>query len=165
MASDRPGFRSDIEGLRGLAILLVVGFHAGVSWLAGGYVGVDVFFVVSGYFITGLLAREISASGDVDLSEFFARRARRLVNAFTRTQRRRVAFADCRSARSVPLRGWLRLANCRGRGRSRPGGGGQIGPSTATRPAATPPESEVGRTRPRVALSLPCAADCPDPSR
>ncbi|HXD48013.1 MAG TPA: acyltransferase family protein [Gemmatimonadaceae bacterium] len=82
MASDRPGFRPDIEGLRGLAILLVVGFHAGVSWLAGGYVGVDVFFVLSGYFITGLLAREVATSGDVDLSEFFARRARRLLPAF-----------------------------------------------------------------------------------
>jgi peptidoglycan/LPS O-acetylase OafA/YrhL len=82
MASDRPGFRPDIEGLRGLAILLVVGFHAGVSRLAGGYVGVDVFFVISGYFITRMLAHEVGATGDVDVSDFFARRARRLLPAF-----------------------------------------------------------------------------------
>ncbi|MFI5228757.1 MAG: acyltransferase family protein [Gemmatimonadales bacterium] len=82
MASDRPGFRPDIEGLRGLAILLVVGFHAGVSWLAGGFVGVDVFFVISGYFITRMLAREVSETGDIDVGDFFARRARRLLPAF-----------------------------------------------------------------------------------
>src|SRR5437763_1648519 len=82
MVPERPGFRSDIEGLRGLAILLVVAFHAGVSWTAGGFVGVDVFFVLSGFFITGLLAREVATTGDVDLSEFYARRARRLLPAF-----------------------------------------------------------------------------------
>ena len=82
MSSERADFRSDIEGLRGLAILLVVLFHAGVSRLAGGYVGVDVFFVLSGFFITGLLAREVAATGDVDLPEFYARRARRLLPAF-----------------------------------------------------------------------------------
>ena len=47
--------RADIEGLRALAILLVVGSHAGMPWLAGGFVGVDVFFVLSGFLITGLL--------------------------------------------------------------------------------------------------------------
>jgi len=82
MSSERADFRSDIEGLRGLAILLVVLFHAGISRLAGGYVGVDVFFVLSGFFITGLLAREIAATGDIDLPEFYARRARRLLPAF-----------------------------------------------------------------------------------
>ena len=81
MTSSRPGFRSDIEGLRGVAILLVVAFHAGMPWLAGGYVGVDVFFVLSGFLITGLLAREVEATGDIDLSEFYARRARRLLPA------------------------------------------------------------------------------------
>ncbi|MDB4878343.1 MAG: acyltransferase 3 [Gemmatimonadetes bacterium] len=81
MSSDRPGFRPDIEGMRGAAILLVVGFHAGVSWLAGGYVGVDIFFVLSGYLITGLLVRELRRTGDVDLAEFYARRALRLLPA------------------------------------------------------------------------------------
>jgi peptidoglycan/LPS O-acetylase OafA/YrhL len=76
------GFRPDIEGIRGAAILLVVAFHASVQWLAGGYVGVDVFFVLSGFLITGVLAREVIATGDVDLTEFYARRARRLLPAF-----------------------------------------------------------------------------------
>jgi peptidoglycan/LPS O-acetylase OafA/YrhL len=74
-------FRGDIEGLRGIAILLVVAFHAGVWWLAGGFVGVDVFFVLSGYLISGLLARELATRGDVDLTNFYARRAQRLLPA------------------------------------------------------------------------------------
>jgi peptidoglycan/LPS O-acetylase OafA/YrhL len=82
MTPDRPGFRSDIEGLRGLAILLVVAFHAGVSRLAGGFVGVDVFFVLSGFFITLSLAREVERRGDVDLSAFYTKRAQRLLPAF-----------------------------------------------------------------------------------
>lgn len=82
MTPERPAFRSDIEGLRGAAILLVVAFHAGVARLAGGFVGVDVFFVLSGYFITGALAREVDARGTVDLNAFYARRAQRLLPAF-----------------------------------------------------------------------------------
>ncbi len=82
MSAERPAYRSDIQGLRGVAILLVVAYHAGVASLAGGYVGVDVFFVISGYLITGLLARELEATGDIDLIEFYARRARRLLPAF-----------------------------------------------------------------------------------
>lgn len=79
MASSRPAFRSDIEGLRGVAILLVVLFHAGVSWLSGGFVGVDVFFVLSGYFITGLLVREQDETGGVNLTAFWGRRSLRLM--------------------------------------------------------------------------------------
>jgi peptidoglycan/LPS O-acetylase OafA/YrhL len=67
MPPEQPSFRADIEGLRGVAILLVVLFHAGVPALAGGFVGVDVFFVLSGFFITGLLVRERETSGEVDL--------------------------------------------------------------------------------------------------
>lgn len=79
--AERSAFRPDIEGLRGIAILLVVGFHAGVSALAGGFVGVDIFFVLSGYFITGMLAREMSDTGGVNVTEFYGRRAIRLLPA------------------------------------------------------------------------------------
>src|SRR5205809_5006958 len=74
-------FRPDLEGLRGIAILLVVLFHARVPALTGGFVGVDVFFVLSGYFITGLLMREREGTGDVRLGEFYGRRALRLLPA------------------------------------------------------------------------------------
>jgi len=79
MSPQRPDFRPDLEGLRGVAILLVVLFHAGVTRLAGGFAGVDVFFVMSGFFITGLLARETSETGGINLSEFYAKRALRLL--------------------------------------------------------------------------------------
>lgn len=75
-------FRPDIEGLRALAVLLVVVAHAGVPGLAGGYIGVDVFFVISGFLITRLLQTEQQRSGSIDVVAFYARRARRLLPAF-----------------------------------------------------------------------------------
>ncbi|WP_133501217.1 acyltransferase family protein [Cognatilysobacter terrigena] len=77
----KPGFRPDIEGLRALAIVLVVACHAGLPGFAGGFIGVDVFFVISGYVITRLLVSEWAANGRVDFTAFYARRARRLVPA------------------------------------------------------------------------------------
>jgi peptidoglycan/LPS O-acetylase OafA/YrhL len=77
----QPAYRPDIEGLRGIAILMVVAFHAGVPALAGGFVGVDVFFVLSGFFITAMLARELDERGEVDVNAFYARRALRLLPA------------------------------------------------------------------------------------
>ena len=71
--------RADIEGLRAIAVLAVLLFHAGVPGLAGGYVGVDVFFVVSGFLITSLLVTEKESSGSISLSSFYARRVRRLL--------------------------------------------------------------------------------------
>lgn len=70
---------AEIEGLRAVAVVLVVLYHLGVGRLAGGYVGVDVFFVVSGFLITGLLLREIEQAGSVSLAGFWARRIRRIV--------------------------------------------------------------------------------------
>ena len=76
-----PTFRPDIEGLRGVAVLLVVACHCAIPWTTGGFIGVDVFFVLSGYLITGLLAAEQRAARRVDLVGFYARRARRLLPA------------------------------------------------------------------------------------
>ncbi len=73
--------RDDLQGLRGIAILLVVLAHAGVPFLTGGFVGVDVFFVLSGFLITGLLLAQIEAKGRVSLREFYVRRARRILPA------------------------------------------------------------------------------------
>ncbi|HEX3804967.1 MAG TPA: acyltransferase family protein [Solirubrobacteraceae bacterium] len=77
--------RLDLQGLRAVAVLLVALDHANVPFLRGGYVGVDVFFVLSGYFITGLLLREGvfggSASGRISIPKFYARRARRILPA------------------------------------------------------------------------------------
>ncbi len=78
-AHDPRRHRTDIEGLRFLAVALVVAFHAGVPWLRGGYVGVDVFFVISGFLITGLLVEELGRRGTLSFTGFYARRARRLL--------------------------------------------------------------------------------------
>jgi len=75
------GFRPDIEGLRGIAVLVVVLFHAGLAGVGGGFVGVDVFFVISGFLITGLLLREHDRTGRIAFLPFYARRARRLLPA------------------------------------------------------------------------------------
>lgn len=75
----RHAYRADIDGLRALSILLVVGFHSGLGIVAGGFVGVDVFFVLSGYLITGLLVAEHQRTGRISLLNFFARRIRRLL--------------------------------------------------------------------------------------
>ncbi|GBE67524.1 acyltransferase [Mycobacterium sp. MFM001] len=74
-------FRGDIEGLRAVAVLAVVLFHADVPGVGGGYIGVDVFFVISGFLITGLLWREASSTGTVRLGRFYGARARRLLPA------------------------------------------------------------------------------------
>lgn len=77
----RSCFRPDIEGLRGVAVLLVVAYHARVLGFHGGYVGVDVFFVLSGYLISGLLVREFEQKGSITFHRFYSRRVRRLLPA------------------------------------------------------------------------------------
>ncbi len=72
-------FRPDIQGLRAIAVTLVVLYHAGVPHITGGYVGVDVFFVISGFLITGQLVREVGKHGGISLRNFYAGRVRRLL--------------------------------------------------------------------------------------
>ena len=83
-AGTAPGdrrFRPDVEGLRAVAVVLVVLYHANVPRITGGYVGVDVFFVISGFVITGLLLRERAATGHTSILAFYARRCRRIIPA------------------------------------------------------------------------------------
>jgi hypothetical protein len=80
------GFRPDIEGLRGLSVALVVAYHATTLsnspfQLNGGFIGVDVFFVLSGFLLTGLLLREHEREGRISFSAFYARRIRRILPA------------------------------------------------------------------------------------
>ena len=79
--SPESRFRGDIQGLRGIAVAFVLLFHASIPGFKGGFVGVDIFFVLSGYLITGNLLREIKKTGRVRFREFYARRIRRLLPA------------------------------------------------------------------------------------
>ena len=80
-AGPASGFRLDIQGLRAIAVMLVVLCHAGMPLFAGGYVGVDVFFVISGFLITGWLVRRVEQEGRVPFAAFYAARARRILPA------------------------------------------------------------------------------------
>ncbi|MBD0674329.1 acyltransferase, partial [Streptomyces sp. CBMA156] len=93
----RTAFRPDIEGLRGVAVLSVLAFHSAVPGLTGGFVGVDVFFVISGFLITGLLVGR-----PLGLWDFAARRARRILPAAATVL---VATAVAGGALLDPLRG------------------------------------------------------------
>ena len=74
-------YRPALDGLRAVAVYLVVLFHAGSSWFSGGYIGVDVFFVLSGFLVTQLLLRDITGRGQIGFGRFYARRFRRLLPA------------------------------------------------------------------------------------
>jgi peptidoglycan/LPS O-acetylase OafA/YrhL len=74
-------FRPDIEGLRGVAVLAVIAYHVDPTAVPRGFLGVDIFFVISGYLITGLMWRELSETGRLDILEFWARRIRRIAPA------------------------------------------------------------------------------------
>lgn len=77
--SSQPAYRPDVDGLRAVAILLTVGFHADLPGMGSGFLGVDVFFVISGYLIVGGLARELLDQGRIRWTSFIARRIRRLL--------------------------------------------------------------------------------------
>lgn len=92
----RLGRRPALDGVRALAIAAVVGFHASTTALPGGYVGVDVFFVLSGFLITALLLEERRATGTVRLGAFYARRALRLLPALAVMLAGAAAYAAAR---------------------------------------------------------------------
>jgi len=75
-----PQYRPDIDGLRAVAVLSVIAYHAGNTLLTGGFVGVDIFFVISGFLITTIIAREIEA-GTFSIARFYERRFRRILPA------------------------------------------------------------------------------------
>jgi peptidoglycan/LPS O-acetylase OafA/YrhL len=106
-AKKRQGYIPHIEGLRALAVGIVIAYHAGVPFTRGGFIGVDVFFVISGFLITGLLLKELDETGYVDFTRFYARRARRLLPAATLVL---VATAVAAWIILPPLR-WRTVAN------------------------------------------------------
>jgi peptidoglycan/LPS O-acetylase OafA/YrhL len=85
-AGTPPGdrkFRPDVQGMRAIAIFLALVYHAGIPGFSGGYVGIEVFFVISGFVITGLLLREREGTGRTSLRSFYGRRVRRIMPAAT----------------------------------------------------------------------------------
>jgi peptidoglycan/LPS O-acetylase OafA/YrhL len=75
----RMGYQPALDGLRALSVIAVILYHAGIDWIPGGFIGVEVFFVVSGFLITSLMIDEQHVSGKVSLKQFWIRRARRLL--------------------------------------------------------------------------------------
>ena len=80
-AVSRVPYLPGLDGMRALAVVAVMVYHANPAWLPGGFLGVEVFFVISGYLITLLLIGEHERSGTVSLGRFYLRRARRLLPA------------------------------------------------------------------------------------
>jgi peptidoglycan/LPS O-acetylase OafA/YrhL len=74
-------YRPHLDGLRAVAVYLVVAFHAGLGLVSGGFIGVDVFFVLSGYLVTQILMRDLAAIGRIQWRQFYARRVRRILPA------------------------------------------------------------------------------------
>jgi peptidoglycan/LPS O-acetylase OafA/YrhL len=75
------GYRPDLDGLRAVAVYLVLLFHAGLGWFAGGFVGVDMFFVLSGFLVSSVLLGELQDTGHLRIGRFYSRRVRRLLPA------------------------------------------------------------------------------------
>lgn len=81
LSAEKPSYSPAVDGLRALAVIAVLLYHAGLGWIKGGFLGVEVFFVISGYLITSLLLSEWLQQGRIDLWSFWLRRARRLLPA------------------------------------------------------------------------------------
>jgi peptidoglycan/LPS O-acetylase OafA/YrhL len=75
------GYRPDLDGLRTVAVYLVLLFHAGLGWVSGGFIGVDLFFCLSGFLVTGVLLGELERDGRLRVGRFYGRRVRRLLPA------------------------------------------------------------------------------------
>ena len=87
----RPDYhRPHLDGLRCIAVYLVVAYHAGLGSFRGGFIGVDIFFVLSGYLVTRILLRDLAGTNRVDLVRFYARRFRRILPVCCSHQRRPV---------------------------------------------------------------------------
>jgi len=86
-------YRSDIDGLRAIAVVSVVVYHLQESLLPGGFVGVDIFFVISGYLITKLIIKELEDTGSFSFRNFYVRRIRRLFPALLSTLILCIGFA------------------------------------------------------------------------
>lgn len=82
MSVEKPAHRREIDGLRAIAVVAVVFYHFTIPGFSGGFVGVDIFFVLSGFLIGDILWREVTARGTISLKHFYARRIRRLAPAF-----------------------------------------------------------------------------------
>jgi peptidoglycan/LPS O-acetylase OafA/YrhL len=106
MIPSRHHLVSEIQGLRAVAVLAVLIYHLWPKILPGGYVGVDVFFVISGYLITGSLFKEFEGTGGINIAGFYARRIRRLLPAATL-----VALAVAVSVPLFPQAQWADIAN------------------------------------------------------
>src|SRR5690606_1424327 len=78
-------YRDDITGLRAVAVLAVIAYHFGGEWLPGGYLGVDIFFVISGYVITRMIRKEVATTGRFRFGHFYLRRVRRLLPSLLTT--------------------------------------------------------------------------------
>ncbi len=98
-----PGYHPGLDGLRGLSIVAVLLYHGGVAWAGGGFLGVEVFFVLSGFLITSLLIGEWRRRRTIDLKAFWGRRARRLLPAlFCLVAVIGIYYANASPDRSVP---------------------------------------------------------------